>query len=292
MSSINLGNQLNQTVASARGMMFDQGELAQLTYGAFDIAARSMQDMKEDEIEVTFPVGYKPDRTAISSTRTYRKEQLLSKYQFLAFHQLSINALVQLVTIVETMLGDVVRAVVVRYPHKLGGKRSLSIQTVLESTSLEEVHLRATDTLLNELAYKSPAEFAESFQQLLSVNLLECPAFHRYIEVKATRDIFIHNRGIANDVYVRKAGSHARAKSGMRLPSDIQYFLESYEHCLQIADWLEVELHNHWHSSDYENRKISQFELPMIPPVPSSFGNVETEDGANQEDAPDQEPVR
>lgn len=275
MTSKNLGNQLNEIVTSARGMMFDQGELAQLTYGAFDIAARSLQEMEEDEVEVTFPVGYKPDRTAISSTRKYRKEQLLLKYQFLAFHQLSINALMKLVTIVETMLGDIVRAVVVRYPHKLGAKRSLTIQSVLESTSLEEVHLRATDALLNELAYKSPAEFAESFQHLLSVNLLECPAFHRYIEVKATRDVFIHNRGIANDIYVRKAGSHARVKSNMSLPADIQYFLESYEYCLQIADWLEVELHSRWHSSDYEDGKVSQFELPMVPPMTS-----------NQEDSP------
>lgn len=242
--------------------MFDLSELAQLTYGAFDFAARSMQEMQQDDIEVSFPVGYNPDRTAIQSTRTYRKEQLLSKYQFLAFHQLSVNGLVQLVTLVETMLGDVVRAVVVRYPNKLGAKRNISIQAVLESTTLDEVHLRATDAMLNELAYKSPNEFAEAVQPLISVNLLECPAFYRYVEVKATRDIFIHNRGIANDVYVRKAGSHARVKSGMTLPADTQYFLESYEYCLQIADWLEVALHSHWHSSDYEDRKNSQILLP------------------------------
>lgn len=268
MTSQNLGNQLNQIVLAAKHAMFDQGELAQLTYGAFDIAARSMQSMEQEEIEFTFPVGYNPDKTAISSTRTYRKEQLLSKYQFLAFHQLSVNALVQLVTLVETMLSDVARAVVVRYPHKLGGKRSVPIQTILESTSLEEVHVRATDALLNELAYKSPAEFAESLQQLLSVNLLECPAFHRYMEIKATRDIFVHNRGIANDVYFRKAGPHARVKSGMALPADIQYFLESYEHCLQVTEWLEVELHGHWHSTEYEDRKNPQIELP-ISQIPS-----------------------
>lgn len=269
MSSVNVGNQLNQIVSSARNAMFDQGELAQLTYGAFDIAARGMQAMEQEEIEVIFPVGYKPDKTAIQSTRTYRKEQLLSKYQFLAFHQLSVNALVQLVTIVETMFGDVVRAVILRYPHKLGGKRSISVQAVLESITLEEVHLRATDSLLNELSYRSPAEFSESMQQLLSVNLLECPAFHHYMEIKATRDIFIHNRGIANDLYVRKAGSHTRVKSGTALPADIQYFLESYEYCLQIADWLEVELHGHWHSSEYEDRKSLQIELPIISATPA-----------------------
>jgi hypothetical protein len=90
--------------------------------------------------------------------------------------------------------------------------------------------------LLNELSYKAPGEFAESMQTLISVNLLECPAFHRYMEIKATRDIFVRNRGIANDIYLRKAGSHARVKVGMVLSADIQYFLESYEHCLQVGD--------------------------------------------------------
>jgi hypothetical protein len=274
MSSSNLGNQVNQIVRLARVSMFDQGELAQLTYGAFDIAARSMQSMEQEEIEITFPIGYKPDKTTIPSTRTYRKEQLLATYQYLAFHQLTVNALVQLVTLVETMLGDVVRAIVARYPQKLGGKRTLSIQSVLEATTLEEVHLRATDTLLNELSYKSPAEFAESMEQLLSINLLECPAFHRYIEIKATRDIFVHNRGIANDVYVRKAGSHARVTSGKALPADLQYFLESYEHCLQVVDWLEEQCHNHWHSSEYEDRRQPQLQMPLLDP---SQANAEAE---------------
>ena len=40
----NLGNQLYRIVNGAKGILFDQGELAQLTYGAFDIAARSMQE--------------------------------------------------------------------------------------------------------------------------------------------------------------------------------------------------------------------------------------------------------
>ncbi|GAB3347224.1 hypothetical protein [Lysobacter tyrosinilyticus] len=263
MGATNLGNQLNQIVSSARASMFDQGELVQLTYGAFDIAARGMQESGQQEIQVTFPIGYKADKTAISSTRTYKQDQLLGKYQFLAFHQLSVNGILQLVTLVEAMLSDVLRAVVVRYPHKIGGKRSIPIHSILEATSLDEVHLRATDALLNELSYKSPAEFAEVIEQQLSVNLLECPAFHCYVEIKATRDIYIHNRGIANDVYVRKSGSHARVRSGMQVPVSTQYYLESYEHCLQVADWLEEQLHEHWHSSEFEARKAPQIEMPL-----------------------------
>lgn len=259
----NIGNKLNEIVRLARASMFDQGELAQLTYGAFDIAARAVQDMPQEEVEVVFPIGYKPDKTPLQSTRKYRKEIVLEKYQHLAFHQLSVNSLVQLVTIVETMLGDIVRTVVYKYPKKLGSKRTIPISAILESQSLQEIHLHAADALLNELAYKSPSEFAESVQSLISVNLLECPAFHKYMEIKATRDIYIHNRGVANEVYSKKAGFNARTKPGLRLPVETQYFLESYEYCLQIADWLEEKLNDHWHSSVYEERKKPQIEIPF-----------------------------
>lgn len=266
MKTGNLGNRVNQIVKQARGSMFDQGELTQLSYGAFDIAAASMQSMEQEEIEVKFPIGYNPDHTVLDGTRTYNKEQLLQKYQYLAFNQLSINALIQLVTLVETMLSDVVRAVILEFPEKIGGKRSIQVQSVLESSTIEEVQLRATDTVLNELAYKSSREFAESLHGLISINLLECPHFHKYVEVKATRDIYVHNRGIANDVYVRKAGSHVRCKSGMKLPVDIQYYLESYESCLSVADWLEDQLHSVWHSSEYEARSKPQGQLPLASP--------------------------
>ncbi len=259
----NLGNQLYSIVGEAIRALFDQGELAQLTYGAFDIAARGMRESGQEEISVTFPIGYRADKTAMESTRTYKKEELLGRYQYLAFQQLSINGVVQLVTIVEAMLGDVVRAVVMKYPQKLGSKRNVSMKIILEAASIEEIHLRATDSLLNELAYKSPAEFSEAAQRLLSLNLLECPAFHKYVEVKATRDVYIHNRGIANDVYIRKSESHARVKAGMNLPVDIQYFLESYESCLQMTEWLEAKLHENWHSSNLAEYKQRQIEKPL-----------------------------
>lgn len=263
MTGSNLGNQLNSIVREARGRMFDQGEFAQLTYGAFDIAANSMQGSDQEEIEIKFPIGYKPDKTVLESVRKYNKAQLLSKYQYLAFNQLAINAILQLVTLVENMLTDVVRAVVVKYPRKLSGKRTITIQSVLESMSLEEMHLKATDALLNELTYKSPSDFAIAIEEILGLKLLECPAFHKYIEIKASRDIYIHNRGVVNDIYIRKSGSHARCKIGMSLPADLQYFLESYEFCIQVAEWLENELHARWHSSEYEVLHKHQIELAL-----------------------------
>ena len=252
MNLPNLGNALFQLVTTARHALFDQGELAQLTYGAFDVVAGNVTSDPSEVIEISFPVGYRPDKTEILSTIKYTKQQLLGRYQFLAFSQMPLNGLAQLVTITEALLGDLVRAVVVRHPQKLSGKRTIQLQEVLEAQSLEEVHMRATDALLNDLSHKSPLDFASSLNDLLSVNLLQCPAFHKYVELKATRDIHVHNRGFVNETYLRKSSSHARARDKMVLPVDIPYFLESYEACLQLTEWLESELDQKWYSSDRE----------------------------------------
>jgi hypothetical protein len=85
MNTENLGNTLYQLANAAKTELFNQGELAQLTYGAFDIAAKSMQSSEQEEIEVVYPVGYRPDKQAIETSRKYRKEELLGRYQYLVY---------------------------------------------------------------------------------------------------------------------------------------------------------------------------------------------------------------
>jgi hypothetical protein len=84
---------------------------------------------------------------------------------------------------------------------------------------------------------------------------LQYPSYHKYIEIKATRDIYIHNLGIANEIYKVKANTLARVEAGQFLPIDTQYFLQSYECCIQITEMLEKELHKIWPSSEYQKRK-------------------------------------
>lgn len=263
MSSQSLGNKINQIIWDARASLFNQGELADLSYRALDTATKAVAELDQESIEIEYPIGWRADKTAISNKRVYQKDELQQRYRFLAFEQLPINGLVQLVTIVEAMLGDIVRAVVLKYPKKMGSKRTVSLEHVLEARSLEDVQVRAVDALLHDLSYRSPAEFSEAAKELISLNLLECPAFHCYMELKASRDIFIHNGGIANEIYVRKSGSHVRVRSGMRLPAGIEYFLESYESCLQLTEWLEEQLHEIWQSSDFDGRRARQLSLQL-----------------------------
>lgn len=258
MTSVNLGNQLNQRVHQAIGLIFRIGELSQLAYLAFEKFAKDIGESEHEELEFQYPIGVNPDRSLMLGNAKYSKPILISQYQYLAEHQLALNGIYQLVTTIESMLGDVCRRVILAYPKKLGSKKSVPFANVIEAQSLESLHLFAADSLLHELSYKSPKDFADAMKDITGVNLLEVPAFHRYIEVKATRDIHIHNQGVANDIYVAKADSHARVAVGTTLPVDVQYFLQAYEAALQVAEILEKKLHEQWPSSEYEQRKASK----------------------------------
>lgn len=265
-----LGNVLYQRIKSARFALLRQSELANLAYIAYALAVTTFENEKHEYVDIPYPIGWNADNTLMNSRPVrYSKDAFLRNYQLLALQELALSGIFRLVTIMETMLGDIVRAVVLKYPNKLGKKRTIETAVVLAATSIEDVHIRVTDSLLNELSYKSPRDFAREAESLLSCNLLECPAYHRFVEVKATRDIHIHNSGVANDVYRAKADSHARVNAGALLPVNLQYFLQSYESCLQLTEWLDRELHAKWPSSDYESdqQQQQQLSLPLADPI-------------------------
>lgn len=256
----NFGDKLYRRVDNSRSLLFLQGEIAQLTYQSFVKYIEIINESQENEIKVTYPVGLRPNNTIIDSTTTYSKEDLVSRYQFLSLTQLPINGIYQLVTTIEALLGDILRDTLLQFPVKISNKRKVDCEVILEAKSIEEIKIALVNSILNELAYKSPRDFAEEFNKYIGINLLEKPTFHKYIELKATRDIYIHNQGTANDIYLSKADTLARVKSGQFLPIDIQYFLQSYETCLQMTEILEESLNKIWPSEEYLKRKLQNKE--------------------------------
>lgn len=202
MNSSDFGNRLNEIVNLAQMSLANQSELAQLTYKAFEIAIRQLDAEQSDSIEITFPIGFSAENQPIPHTRSYTKQEVLARYNFLGRNFLAINAIFHLVTLIEAMTADLLRAIVSRYPQKLGADKKITLGEVLSAPTIEIIHSRAIDTLLNKLAYESPSDVAQSISELMSINVLECPAYHKFIELKATRDVYTHNRGFANETYV------------------------------------------------------------------------------------------
>lgn len=264
------GDRLNKRIELARGILFQQGEMAQLTFQSFQKYVQNINESEEQTITITYPIGFKPDNTTLDTTCIYSKQELINRYDYLGLNQLPINGIYQLVTTIEALLGDILRITLIEFPQKISNKRKVDVDIILEASSIDEIKFSVVNAVINELSYKSPRDFAEEFNKFIGVNLLEKPIFHRYIELKATRDIYIHNQGIANEIYLAKADTLARVKQNQHLPVTIHYFLQSYECCLQMTEILEESLHRIWPSTEYARRRNpvqsqEQNEIPQSP---------------------------
>jgi len=150
--------------------------------------------------------------------------------------ELYANLIIASVSQFESFVADVLRNVIFCYPQKLSTKvKGLSIsndvplQFLVASNSISEALEKEIDRRINQVFYASPAFYFEYFKQITGVDTTD-EAFEDYIEIKATRDLRVHNTGRINQIYLTKAGEKARGKSGDKLEIDEQYF----EHCIAV----------------------------------------------------------
>jgi hypothetical protein len=69
----------------------------------------------------------------------------------------------------------------------------------------------------------APDEYMSKTKEVLSIEI-DDEIINDYIEIKASRDIIIHNLGEINRLYVDKAGKKARGAVGDELVIDNKYF--------------------------------------------------------------------
>jgi hypothetical protein len=132
------------------------------------------------------------------------------------------------VALFEDFFFDLLRVWLSSYPGSLSN-RQVSFDTVLKAVDKGAIVQEVVEKELNELRYKRPTEW---FAYLEKVVNLGCPTpdeIERLAEIKATRDVLAHNRGIANATYVSKAVRLARAKAGEKLEIPEPYHRESWE---------------------------------------------------------------
>jgi hypothetical protein len=187
------------------------------------------------------------------SRKKYTVKHLLDNYDYLSRTQLAVNGIYQIVTIIECLLNDLLFEIIRKCPEKID-KKQIEVKRILKANSFEELQRNIIYSVVHELSYRSPHEYAREFEKYASMNLLECPAYQRYIEVKATRDVLIHNKGIANIIFVSKSGMFARVSSGVEMPVDDIHFMESYEYSLKLTEWLEKTCHDRWFSEEFEDK--------------------------------------
>ncbi|WP_020404873.1 hypothetical protein [Gracilimonas tropica] len=140
------------------------------------------------------------------------------------------NFIVTNVSKFENYLLKTLSEVILEFPEKLkintpGLKayKSVPIDLVTGSKSVNEIFQKAVADRINHISYATPQKYFDFFEEVTG-----CPTndqeFSDFLEIKATRDLLVHNDKVINKIYLEKAGKNKRGKINQKIPIDSEYF--------------------------------------------------------------------
>lgn len=139
-----------------------------------------------------------------------------------------VQALVFAVALTEDYLVEMLTLALRADPRRLlnsikgnEGKVSFELLEILDSDFSDLLRERAIARVRQAL-YAPPKDYLAYAEKVLGFKF-PADAITEYFEAKATRDLYIHSDGRANDQYVEKAGEKARAERGEVVQVDAEY---------------------------------------------------------------------
>lgn len=134
--------------------------------------------------------------------------------------------LYEVVSIYETFFFSFLALLLRHNPRALPQKRQVLVEQIVEAGNFDSLLEKLIEAELNELKYKSVPDWFVFLRKIVNVDAVSEQDIDRLAEIKATRDIHLHNAGVVNDTYTRKARSQARAQCGQKLAVSLPYVYE------------------------------------------------------------------
>lgn len=121
------------------------------------------------------------------------------------------------------------------YPASLSRKH-VDMATVLKAVGKDAIVLAVIDKELNELKYERVADWFAYLERLVKLGCPTASEIEKLAEIKASRDILVHNNGVANATYVSKAGRLARFGDGDEIEILEDYHRQSWETLKRVVE--------------------------------------------------------
>lgn len=140
------------------------------------------------------------------------------------------NTLITNISKFESYLFNTLKEIIKRFPNKLSisvqgisNYKDVPLQIILESENIDTLMNEIIENRIIMVSYASPQNYLKYFQEVTGTDI-EKDEFKDYIEIKATRDLIIHNSGIINETYITKVGNNNRGTIGKKVQIDKTYF--------------------------------------------------------------------
>ena len=103
----------------------------------------------------------------------------------------------------------------------------IDVSKIIDSDDKGSLIELIIDNELISVFYSSPQKQREYLIKVLGLKVDE-ENWAKWNEYKATRDLIVHNQGIINELYLKKASTRARGEMGDKIEIDINYFRQSF----------------------------------------------------------------
>jgi hypothetical protein len=147
---------------------------------------------------------------------------------------------VQITTVLEAFVFDFLRLLLTNDTRHLAQRKQIEVGVVLAAVDKDAIVWLIVERELNELKYDRPKAWFDYMNKIVN---LGCPTedqIERVAEMKAARDLIIHNSGIVNAIYLDKAGSKARYALGETVVIDRAYFDDGWALAQRLVDDIAV----------------------------------------------------
>ena len=155
---------------------------------AVDDARQALQSAPDAKLRFQVPT-VRDERFGVTRSRA----KILDLLERAVTRDLFSQALVPAVALTEAYLADMLMLVLRAFPEKLGAKEMNADQAmILEAEDLDDLLDKVISKRIHSAFYDSPTKYFEYIERTLSISV---PVSRRdaYSEVKATRDIYVHN---------------------------------------------------------------------------------------------------
>ena len=135
---------------------------------------------------------------------------------------------IQLLSKFEAFFFDLLKILLTERPVRLPKDKKITYGAIVECGDLNELLEKLVAKELNELKYRPVKDWFEQLQKIVHISSPSEKQIDSLVEMKASRDLIIHNSGIINEVYIRKVGAFGRGRLGETISLPERYLRQTF----------------------------------------------------------------
>jgi hypothetical protein len=175
------------------------------------------------------------NQNLVTGTLTTNSE-LADKIRTYISVELAEGTFQQFLALFENFVLEFLRTWLLVYPQGLADKK-LDFRVVLGACDLDAVKRAVIEREAMDVMYRGPMGWFAFLNDRVNVKCPTADEIAQLAEAKATRDVLAHNRGIASQTYLQRAGPLARCNLGERVEVSETYHRQTWDLlCKVVAD--------------------------------------------------------